>query len=55
MPAPRPEDEEEWQKLQAAAYELNQETFSVILGTKELYYPKFTDMNSYCSVFPLAQ
>ena len=41
------------EKLQAAVYELNQETFSVTLDTKELYYQKFTDMNSYFSVFPL--
>ncbi|MCR5662183.1 MAG: ligT like phosphoesterase [bacterium] len=35
--------------------ELNRSSFSIVLRTSDLYYQKFTDMNSYISIFPLAK
>lgn len=33
--------------------ELNRSSFSAVLRTRDLYYQKFTGMNSYFSIFPL--
>lgn len=40
-------------KLQETVYALNQNSMTVVLDTARLYYQKFTDMNSYFSVFAL--
>lgn len=41
-------------RLREVVFELNKTAFSVILDTRKLFYQKFTDMNSYYSVFPLS-
>ena len=43
------------ERLKATVYTLNQKTSTLSLDTKMLYYQKFTDMNSYYSVFPIVR
>ncbi len=42
-------------RLRQVVFDLNQTGFDVILDTRRLYYQKFTDMNTYYNVFPLAK